>query len=716
MKIVGILFEGMKHDPCILKLLTGWVASLFLWLKTPGRAVFKRFRLAGRGFGFFLLFSSILMPCFSSENGDGEDVSTDLISMSLEDLMNIEVTSVSKKAEKLSEAAAAIFVLTQDDIKRSGCTSIPEVLRLVPGLEIARIDASNWAITARGFNSRFANKLLVLIDGRSVYTPLFSGVYWDVQDTLLEDVDRIEVIRGPGAALWGANAVNGVINIITKSAKDTAGGFFTAGYGSEERGFGSARYGGKIEDNFHYRVFMKYFNRDGGVYASGENASDDWDMIRGGFRTDWDISEKDSMMFQGNFYRGHEDQRYQVPILVYPFLDVFDDETTLLGGNILGRWRRTFSGQSSMAFQIYYDRTDRRAALGGEERDVFDLDFQHEFSWGERHNLVWGAGYRTTSDRFKNSFALSLSPTSRRYDLFNVFFQDGITIIEDRLSLSLGSKFEHNDYTGFEFQPSMRLLWKPLEKQTIWAAVSRAIRMPSRVEEDVRINSMAFPGGDGLTYLLAMFGNRNFESEELIAYELGYRMQPRDRVSIDLCAFYNTYDKLRSIEPGDPFIETSPPPTHVVIPLTGDMKMKGETYGIELASDFFLRERWRLRSAYTYLQILLHKEEDSADIRSEVTEGESPHHQFYLWSSLDLRRNIEFDAIWRYVGDLPGLGVDSYTTMDLRLGWTPVEGLELSLAGRNLFENSHFEFMPTILQTIPTQVERSVYGKITWRF
>jgi len=447
----------------------------------------------------------------------------DLAETSLETLMNIEVTSASKKQEKLSQTAAAIYVITQEDIRRSGATSIPELLRMVPGSDVAHIDANKWAISARGLNEQFADKMLVLIDGRTVYTPLFSGVYWDVQDTLLEDIDRIEVIRGPGATLWGANAVNGVINIITKQAKDTQGSLLTSGGGNQERGFGAVRYGGKLGDRGHYRFFAKYFNRDAFARSSGDNAVDGWNILREGFRTDWKVTDQDSLTIQGDFYNGSAGVEVPgVASLSPPTTGSLDDRTHLVGGNLLGRWHRAFSDRSDTTLQMYYDRADRRDILLGEVRHTIDLDFGHHLAVGNRHDILWGLGYRFTGDQTTGSLTFSFNPSSRSDNLYSTFAQDEINLVPARLRLTLGTKLEHNNYSGLEIQPNIRLLWTPHPHHAIWAAVSRAVETPSREEANARINKAAFVRADGTTRLVSEFGNPGLPAEAVLANEFGY--------------------------------------------------------------------------------------------------------------------------------------------------------------------------------------------------
>jgi iron complex outermembrane receptor protein len=655
----------------------------------------------------------------------------DFASLSLEELMNYPVTSVSKKEEKLSEAAAAIHVITQEDIRRSGATTIPDALRMVPGMQVAQVDAHGWAISARGFNDVFANKLLVLQDGRSIYTPLFSGVFWDMQDTLLEDIERIEVIRGPGATLWGANAVNGVINIITKKAKDTQGFLVTGGAGTEERGFGAIRYGAKLSDNAHFRIYGKYFSRDDSVLPSGADANDAWQMGRGGFRLDWE-PPNNLLTLQGEVYGGALNETFTRLSPAPPFAptEVADTFNTF-GANLLGRWTHIFSADSSMSLQSYYDRTLRDTIIFKEDRDTFDIDFQHRFPLGARQDVVWGLGYRVTSDKVRESdnFDVSLDPPDRTTHLFSAFVQDEIALIAEKLNLTLGSKFEHNDFTGFEFQPSGRLVWTPHERHTFWGAISRAVRTPSRAEDDIRLNqppvfpaNTFFPGSPAA--VTSIFGNRDFDSEKLIAYEFGYRLQPHKRLSVDLAAFYNEYDALRSLEPGVPLFRFAPfppfnhpgvPPPHIAFQV--DNKMSGETYGVEIAPSWQMMDWWLWRISYSYLEMDLHTDAGSGDTTTaQGTEGSNPHHQFSLSASIDFPSDVTLDCAVRYVDQLPARLIDSYVVLDIRLAWRPIKNLELSIVGQNLLDDRHPEFNPSFIPGPATEVQHSVYGKVTWRF
>jgi iron complex outermembrane recepter protein len=477
-----------------------------------------------------ILLAGFLAVCLTSPTPAQTSRSVpDVTAMSMEDLMNLQVTSVSKRTQKVADAAAAIFVITQDDIRRSGATSIPEALRLAPGLEVARIDQNKWAIGSRGFNGRFDNKLLVLIDGRSVYTPLFSGVYWNVQDVMLEDVDRIEVIRGPGATLWGANAVDGVINVITKKAKATQSAVVTAGAGTDERAAGGVRYGGKLGDNTYYRAYTKYFDWGPSAYPSGMTAHDGWDALRGGFRADWTPAGANSLTVQGDVYRSRFDETLTVASLSAPYSNTFPNDGKYSGGNILGRWNHT-SERSSMSLQMYYDNTTiTDHSLFGDHQNILDLDFQHGFHVGDSQQIVWGLGYRSIRDKNESSFTVSLQPNQVTLNQFSTFLQDEISLVDNRLQITLGSKFERNEFTGFEIEPNARLLWNLTPNQSIWTAVSRAVRTPALTEEGLRLNSAVIPPGtpgnpSPLPAVIAVFGSKQCNSEDLLAYELGYRV------------------------------------------------------------------------------------------------------------------------------------------------------------------------------------------------
>lgn len=626
--------------------------------------------------------------------------------LSLEELMDVEVTSVTRSPEKLFEAASAIDVITGDDIRRSGASSIPEALRLADNLDIAQKGSHAWAISARGFNTDSANKLLVLMDGRSVYTPLFSGVFWDVQDYLLEDIDRIEVISGPGGTLWGANAVNGVINVITKNAKDTQGIYMESGGGSMLEDFVGVRYGGTLAPDVYFRVYGKYFDQDSDVFPNGDDASDSWRMGQGGFRVDATPSSENAFTLQGDFYGGDEGL-------------ATGGRVKVSGNNLLGRWSHTFSEDSTMSLQLYYDRTHLNDPIPGnafappgrlvDDLNTFDLDFQHRFSLWGFNRLVWGFGYRFTDDAVENAPALAFSPTTLDHHLFSGFVQDEITLAKNLL-FTLGTKVEHNDYTGFEVEPSARLAWTPTEQQTIWGAISRAIRAPSRVDRDIRLPTPAFaPIVNNL-----LIGGTGFESETVIAYEIGYRAQVTSKVSVSVSTFYNDYDHIRSTS-------TSPPPAFFGLPLFYANNLEGDNYGFELSANYHVFDWWRLHGGFDLLREDIHVKPGRSDFNNGFNETADPKHQFSLRSSMDLPRNIEFDAALRWVDSFEynnsgaPATVPSYVELQVRLGWRPMKNLEVSIVGQNLVHDHHLEYV--ISNPNPREeIVRAVCGKVAWHF
>jgi iron complex outermembrane receptor protein len=636
---------------------------------------------------------------------------SELIQLSLEDLMTLEVTSATRKAQSMANTAAAVFVITQEDIRRSGVTNIPDALRMVPGVTVARIDSSKWAITARGFNGRFARKLLVLIDGRSVYTPLFSGVFWDVQDTLLEDIERIEVIRGPGATIWGANAVNGVINIITKKTTDTTGGLVVAGAGSYERGFGGIRYGADLGDWGTVRAYGKYFNRNELKSEAGRPADDSWDMGRGGFRLDGKTGQN-SFTLQGDYYSGTERETITLVAPATPpgFSTVHTANTKVSGGNILSRWTRTLADDAELSLQLYYDRNKREIPqVLNLTHDTIDFDLLHRFQVGGRHEASWGGGFRFVDEQFIGSDTIRLNPAYRNEKLYSAFLQDDITVVQDKLHLIIGSKFEHNVYTGFEVQPSGRLIWTPNERLSVWSAVSRAVHTPSRGESDNVLQQSAFPNPAGSLFppiVSAVQGPGNLLAEELMAYEAGLRIKASDRFTVDLAGFYNNYKRLIGTETSAPQPVLGPP-TYLLVTTTLRNNRQGETWGGELAADWQVFDPWRLALAYSYIGAT----EDAGE--------RPPAHQASLRSQLELTKSIELDLWGRYVGasqDYLKNSLAAYLNLDVRLGWRPLKTLELSLVGRNLLHYNQQEFRPEYLQTQPSGTGREVYGKVTWNF
>ena len=656
----------------------------------------------------FLFSLYFAIPLFSQQQ-----TRRNLAQASLEDLLNIQVTSVSKKEQKLSQTPAAVFVITQEDIRRSGATNIPDLLRMVPGLDVAQINANTWAISARGFNLQFANKLLVLVDGRAVYTPLFGGVYWDTVDVPLEDIEQIEVIRGPGGTVWGANAVNGVINVITKSAADTQGGLITAGGGTLAEGFGTVQYGGKLKGDSSYRVFAKYLNNNHFPDLNGQDGEDDWHLLHGGFRADTTLSARDSLITEGDIYNGKEGGIFVHSIISPPQNINALGIGILSGGNVLTRWSHTFSSRRDISLQFYFDRYDRDAPQFEDFRNTFDFDFQNHINLGSRQDLIWGVGYRHTADQTAPTIDRAFLPANFAGQLFNVFIQDQITLKPDRVALYVGSKLENDYFTGFDLEPSARLAWTPSNRRTFWAAVSRANRTPTRRDVGLDATLEPLPGPAEV----ALLGNPNMKSEHVIAYELGYREEPTDYLSLDVAAFFNTYQGLESLDPSAPFFESNPVPNLLVHPIVLGNTLNGTTQGVEVSLNWKVTHRWTLSPGYSFLKMNLHTDASSLDTLSVAnTEGSSPNHQAQLRSHVELPRGFSWDANAYFVDSLPVQPEPSYTRLDTQVGWRLAERIELNLVVQNLLQD-HYEEFNNFLQSVnSSQVKRNAYAKITWQF
>jgi len=640
--------------------------------------------------------------------------------MSLEQLGSVEVTSVSKEPEEIWNTPAAIYVLTGDDIRRSGATTIPDALRLVPGVEVAQIDSDHWAVGIRGFGSEFSKSVLVLIDGRSVYSPLFSGVYWNVQNVMLEDVDRIEVIRGPGGTIWGANAVNGVINIITKTAKDTHGGVASLAGGEVDQGRASFRYGGG-SDRFDYRVYGLGFGR-AAEYHPDNSQFDEWQMGQGGFRTDTQVNSRDTLTIQGDMYKGYDGERVDISFYNPPSTETLDEPHNVAGGNLLGRWRRQIDGDSDFQLQAYYDRTSRLSPQLDEVRNTYDVDFLYHRDLGGRQDILLGAGGRWSPDDITPEFAtLNFLPNEETDSIYSWFLQDQISIVPSRVSVILGSKFEHNNYSGFEVQPNVRLLWTPNDHESFWAAETRAVRTPSRLDQDLQLTD--FLVANPPTFL-RISGSPNFKSEQLLGTEAGYRRSLVSTLYLALAYFYNDYNDLYGYGASSIVLEPTPAPPHVVLEAPLANATEGDTTGFEIAPDWKPLSCWELKGSYSYLHLYVHDRAGVAgplnDLVTSSDNGSSPHHQVEAQSLTSLPRNFDFDLTYRYVSALPaqtstpaGPTVGAYSTGDARFAWHPVPSLEFAVVGQNLLQPNHPEFGGDDGPLVG--IRRTVYGQITWR-
>jgi iron complex outermembrane receptor protein len=640
--------------------------------------------------------------------------SPDLTQISLEDLMNIEVTSVSRKEQTLSKTGAAVFVITQDDIRRSGAENIPDVLRMVPGVTVARIDANAWAITIRGFNSRYADKILVLIDGRSVYSPGFSGVYWDQIGVPLENIERIEVIRGPGGTVWGANAVNGVINIITMSSKGTQGGLAVAEAGSQESG-GLVQYGGKAGPVGTYSVFDKYSSTDSSINPAGGTAADGWHAFHEGFRVDLAPSPLDTVMIQGDIYKSAGGQTLtEVLSNNLPAVATFNDPIIVGSGDLQARWLHSLQNGSESSLNVYYNRVNRLDQGVVENSDTFDIDFQHHVRINSRNDLVWGFGYRVTSDNLTSGYAVRFSPAQRTDSLYSTFVQDEITLATSAW-FTIGTKLEHNAYTGFEYEPSAQFVWAPEARQTIWLSASQAIRQPSRQDTDLQYDAAIIPLQGTNFGVVEVFGNKNIKAEQLRAYEAGYRAQITRRLSLDLAIFRSYYRHLESSESSDPYVVDVPQAPYTVFPLNIANGARARTYGGEVFVTWNVTSRWRLSPGYSLIHMNVIQDPLSQTAAGTGVLGDTPRSQIQLRSALGLRPNMDLDTSLYFVGRVTDDQTPSYTRLDLQLRWRVRESVEVSLTGQNLLTARHAEFGNTYGIDY-TQVQRSILGKITWRF
>ncbi|HET6251581.1 MAG TPA: TonB-dependent receptor [Tepidisphaeraceae bacterium] len=639
------------------------------------------------------------MPADQSSAAAGDD----LTHLSLEDLMNVEVTSVSKKKQSILDAPAAITVISEDDISRSGFSTIPDLLRLVPGMDVARVNSSDYAISVRGFNDQFADKLLVLQDGRSLYTPLFGGTYWETVDYIMADLDRIEVIRGPGATLWGANAVDGVINITSKDSRDTQGWLLSSRASNDDSNF-SARYGGKLAPDTFYRAYIKTKYVNDLDDAGGGGAGDSWYALRGGFRIDKHPSDDNTLTLQGDITG---DRARQPTPAIPPDVPAGTLGRNTVAGNMIARWDHRDGEDANSSLQIYYDYLKVDDHATNFDQHTFDVDFHDRFKVGESNEVSWGVGYRNIDSNIVNSPELFAFPETRDDNLVSAFVQDTYTLQPDRWFVTIGSKFEYNDYTGFEIQPSARLLWKATKETSVWGAISRAVSTPSRVNDDLRVIA---PVG---TNELEVLGNPSLQSEELTAYELGYRVQPGKQLKIDVTAFYNNYDRLKSLEyAGAPM--AGPP---VIIPATFVNGLSGDTYGGEISSTVEITDNWRLEGSYSLLQSSF-RAEPGQDISNsaQIFHGSSPQSQAQLHSYLDITKNVQLNASVYYVGKVEEFNVPAYVSTDLNVAWKPLESLEVTVGILNLFDNHRPEFGVTGGQGIASEVPRTFYGQMTYRF
>jgi iron complex outermembrane receptor protein len=642
--------------------------------------------------------------------------------MRLEDLVRQDVVvpalsqvveTVDRQVSTVGRTPAAVFVITQEMIKRSGARYIPDVLRMAPGVSVAQIDSSVWAITIRGFQGRYANKLLVQIDGRVVYSPTtFGGVFWDVQYLPLADVERIEVIRGPGTTAWGSNAVNGVINIITKSATETQGALIQSGGGSLEQDFNTVRYGGR-SGNLAWRAWGQQFDRN--QFWSPTDIQDQWRQQRGGFRADWKPTDEDTVTLQGDIYNGYEGQEFDNTVRFPPGNVVVADELHVSGGDILLRYDRVIDDDTRWQFWTYYDKVRRNHTAFAFTQDMYDIDLQYQFATSENHQWIAGANYRRVQDFTTGGFSFSLTPADDAQNWASVFAQDTMTLVDDYLYFTLGVRLEYNTFGKFQPEPTARLLILPSDRQTLWIAVSRAARNPTRVETGV--NERVHLAGNQFADFT---GNPQLQAEGLVAYEAGYRAAPTDYFSWDIAGYINDYTKLIGFGQPDfanPIILPPPPNLVILFPVELVNNTRAQAYGVELTATWQITDIWQLTGSYSVFEVFAQSSEPPiVGITVPVIEGGTPHNQVYLRSSWDWANNVHFDLIGRYVDRISAFDIPKYFEMDAVLSWHATRNLDVSLVGQNLLQPHHLEYEDWQTGLQSTEVVRGVYGMMTWTY
>ena len=665
----------------------------------------------------FAVRSAVLLlvsiPCLlQAADPRAQRTAQQLKSLTLEQLGNLEVTTQSKEPTEVWNTPAAIYVLTSEDIRRSGVTNIPDALRLIPGVNVARVNGSrNWVVAIRGFGDQFSKYVLVLIDGRSVYSPLFGGVWWTVNNVMLENIDRIEVIRGPGGTIWGADAVNGIINIITRHSQETEGTLLSTGGGNVDQNTEDLRYGSKHND-WTWRTNAFGFVRSAEYHQDGQPNYDWSRFAQVGFRTDR-TKGTGEFTFQGDAYWGKFGDAQSLSTYVPPSAHVSFKSTNVSGGDLRTRWRRQFGNGSDMYLQAFWSHDHRLGSNFGEDRDTYDVDFLHRLAGTESQQFTYGLGVRLSPSQISQTIpTATFTPRHETDGIYSAFLQEELKLVPNRLSLILGSKLEHNNYTGFEYQPSGRLLFTPTQKFSAWASIARAVRTPDRIDEDIQVDVFAVASP---LIFARVIGNHNLIAERLIAYEGGFRTLLNPRLYISAAAFHNSYRNL--IAQGGLTLAPAPmppfPPSTILFTLQFTNGIQGATNGVEIAPDWQATSFWRIRSGYSFLAVDLKDEQGFTDtVTLKNLRGSSPTHQAFLQSELNLPHHFEFDQDFRYVDSLPAQSVRAYTTADARIGWTPAKSLSISVTGQNLFQPHHAEFgidpPPKVL------IERGVYARLVW--
>lgn len=690
----------------------------------------NRFKRAASG----CLVVALALSSAQAANQVPEDENLpDLTALSVEQLMNLDVTSVMKVPTDVSHVPAAIYVLSNEEIRRTGATSIPEALRVVPGLHVAKVDGNKWAVSVRGFSSQFVNKLLVLVDGRSVYNPLFSGVWWDQQDVMMDDIERIEVIRGPGASLWGANAVNGVINIITKSAKDSQGGLLASHVGNQRYG-GGIRYGADLGDDTYLKVYGRHAEYgDSKTLGDANSAGDEGELSKIGFRYDKAIDISNKLSLQGDAFLGESNGATQsfpflsshlTPVTAPPYSRLLPTSQLFSGHYIQGRWEQHQGADSSTVLRLYWDRHSRKSPYLDSEYQIdnIDIDFQHNYKI-DRHLFVWGSGVRFNLNNFQDSAQIAMLANKRTDRIYSLFAQDDITLVPDRWRLTLGSKLEHNPVTQFEVQPNARLLWTPNDQQSFWSSVSRAVRTPNWVEQNISYSLQTRPPiGEGVAnssnpaLISSLLGNPDMTSEKMIAFELGWRGQLHRQLSMDVALYHYSYDDFASLSP-NALDAAHIGAGYLLQTVSYSNYGQVKVYGGEISADWQVNEDWKLRATYSHEEEQFRLSSTAPAFTTMTSRDSYPANKAMLWSMFQLTPQLQLDLNWRYsdAASIDAARPRAYQDLDGRLAWDVGSGLELALVGRNLLNSYHFEYGSDMFSTA-TAVQREVYGTLRWQF
>lgn len=662
-----------------------------------------------------LICSLPLFALAADKVDDDIQSARELLPLSWEELNDLSVSSLARQEQSVNNSPAAAFVISSADIRRSGVTSLPDLLRMVPGMNVAKLNAWNWAISARGFNDLYANKLQVMIDGRSIYDPLVSGVYWGQQNLALQDIERIEVLRGPSGSLWGANAVNGTINIVTRSARDTQGGLLFGGGGSEEQAFGGVRYGIKLSDSTYVRTTINTVHRDDSIDLAGRaDTHDSGDAQNANIRLDSELTTSDQLMLEANVSR-HRQHGYFIGVSSPkpPLWRQDDFGRDGIIGSLQGRWRHQSDGGHRLELNMSFTQTNWQLAMNRMSRSHYVLDFEHALPGFGTHHLMWGLNYQTIHDSFENSLTLGFEPAEFSQHNIGVFLQDQYALSED-LTLTLGNRVEHFTFTGWETEPNIRLLWTPNRRHKLWAAISRAVVLPNRAQHGIRLFKPVMP--DSNIFFEAK-ANPQMLTENLLAYELGWRWQINEQMDLDTALFYNIYDRMQ----GTKFtgkVRYDPDFGGVYQATVGNYRQV-KSYGLEMSANYRINHDWRWQASYSANQFEVNYDQSQPWFREPLTEQHfNPQHTLSLRSLLNLTSEIELDAWARYVDSLfiDGRRIPDYFTLDLRLGWHPHKDVEISISGRNLLDDHHPEFSDELYIPVASQIQRSFLAQMSWRF